>query len=124
MKLFFLALAFLFLALGAVGVLIPVLPTVPFLLISSACFAKSSTRFHNWFLGTKLYQENLANFVQSRSMTLKTKLCILLPVSAMLILSIILVPVLIMRIFIVCLILFKYYYFCFRIKTIRETIDR
>ena len=49
MKLVLWILAFVFLALGAVGALVPVLPTTPFFLLSSPCFSKSSTRFHPWF---------------------------------------------------------------------------
>ena len=48
-------------------------------------------------------------------MTLRTKLCILLPASGMLILAMVLVPILPMRIFILCLIAFKYFYFFTRI---------
>ncbi|MTQ98416.1 DUF454 family protein [Pseudoflavonifractor sp. BIOML-A6] len=120
MKIVYLALAFLFLAVGAVGVVLPVLPTTPFLLVAGACFARGSERFHRWFLGTRLYQKHLDSFVKSRAMTLRTKLCILLPASGMLILAMVLVPILPMRIFILCLIAFKYFYFFTRIKTIRE----
>ncbi len=120
MKIVYLALAFLFLAVGAVGVVLPVLPTTPFLLAAGACFARGSERFHRWFLGTKLYQKHLDSFVKSRAMTLRTKLCILLPASGMLILAMVLVPILPMRIFILCLIAFKYFYFFTRIKTIQE----
>ena len=110
MKIVYLALAFLFLAIGAVGVVLPVLPTTPFLLVAGACFARGSERFHRWFLGSRLYQKHLDSFVKSRAMTLRT----------MLILAMVLVPILPMRIFILCLIAFKYFYFFTRIKTIRE----
>ena len=120
MKIDYLALAFLFLAVGAVGVVLPVLPTTPFLLVAGACFARGSERFHRWFLGTRLYQKHLDSFVKSRAMTLRTKLCILLPASGMLILAMVLVPILPMRIFILCLIAFKYVYYFTRIKTFRE----
>lgn len=117
-KVIYLSLAFICTAIGAVGVVLPVLPTVPFLLLASFFFAKGSDRFHKWFLETKLYKNHLDSFVKSRGMTLKTKLCILLPVSAMLILTIIFLDNLHARIFLVCLIIFKYVYFFTRIKTL------
>lgn len=117
-KVIYLSLAFICTAIGAVGVVLPVLPTVPFLLLASFFFAKGSDRFHKWFLETKLYKNHLDSFVKSRGMTLKTKLCILLPASAMLILTIIFLDNLHARIFLVCLIIFKYIYFFTRIKTL------
>ena len=111
--------AFVCLGIGAVGVVLPILPTTPLLLLSSFCFAKGSERFHRWFCGTKLYQKHLDSFVKERAMTLKTKLCILLPASAMLLLAFLMMGCLPGRIFIVCLIIFKYVYFFTKIRTIR-----
>lgn len=111
--------AFVCLGIGAVGVVLPILPTTPLLLLSSFCFAKGSERFHRWFCGTKLYRKHLDSFVKERAMTLKTKLCILLPASAMLLLAFLMMGNLPGRIFIVCLIIFKYVYFFTKIRTIR-----
>ena len=111
--------AFVCLGIGAVGVVLPILPTTPLLLLSSFCFAKGSERFHRWFCGTKLYRKHLDSFVKERAMTLKTKLCILLLASAMLLLAFLMMGNLPGRIFIVCLIIFKYVYFFTKIRTIR-----
>lgn len=117
-KYVWLSIAFISLGIGAIGVVLPILPTTPLLLLASYCFARGSERFHRWFCGTKLYQKHLDSFVKERAMTLKTKLCILLPASAMLILAFLMMQNLPGRIVIVGLILFKYIYFFTKIKTV------
>lgn len=118
LRILWLILGFAAIGLGAVGVVLPVLPTTPFLLLASFCLAKGSEKFHTRFTGTKLYKNHLDDFVQNRSMTLKTKLGILLPASAMLLLALVAMPNKYGRAFIVFLIIFKYVYFFTRIKTI------
>ena len=54
MKLVYLVLGILSTALGAVGVVLPILPTTPFLLVAAFWFAKSSRRRQHWLIGTKL----------------------------------------------------------------------
>ena len=81
MKVFLIALGFLTLALGTVGVLLPILPTTPFYLVSAVCFAKSSSRLNRWFRGTKLYQKNLATLAHGRGMTRRAKLRIMTTVT-------------------------------------------
>lgn len=118
-----LILGWLSLAIGSIGVVLPILPTTPFLLVASFSFAKGSDRFHRWFTGTKLYKKHLEDFVTDRAMTLKTKFGILLPASAMLIIAMLLVPSIHFRIFIVFLIIFKYVYFFTKIKTIKGAVE-
>ncbi len=124
LKYIYITLGFLFFGIGAVGVIVPLLPTTPFLLLASFCFAKGSERFNHWFKSTKIYKNNLESFEKNRSMTLKTKLCILIPVSGMLILAFLMMHNTHGRAFIVLLIIFKYYYFIFKIKTIPATLRK
>lgn len=124
MKLIYLLIGLISMGLGAIGVILPVLPTTPFLLLSAYCFAKSSKRFHKWFTNTKLYHNHLETFVQERSMTLRTKIGLLSFASSMLLIAMYFMDSWHLRVFLFCLMIFKYYYFIFRIKTIRsETIS-
>ena len=120
MRILFIVLGFIFLGVGAVGVVVPILPTTPFLLLASFFFAKGSKRFHDWFLSTKLYKKYLESFVKSRAMTLKGKLTILIPVSCMLIITFILVDNIYARIVLVILFISKYVYFFTQIRTVSD----
>lgn len=118
-KIFYLVVGILSTALGAVGVVLPILPTTPFLLLAAFCFAQSSERLHRWFLSTKLYEKHLKDFVQTRAMTLKTKLSLMSMASAMMLLGFLMMGnVPIGRIVIACVWVFHVYYFVFRIRTI------
>ncbi len=77
-------LGFLFFALGMVGVVLPILPTTPFILLAAFCFARSSERLDAWFKGTTVYKKVLEGYVTKRAMTVKAKLTILIPVTVLL----------------------------------------
>lgn len=70
--------------LGTAGAVLPVLPTVPFILLAAFCFARSSERADAWFRGTRLYATVLESYVERRQMDLRAKLTILIPVTILL----------------------------------------
>ena len=67
LKAFWIVLGFLCMVLGTVGIVLPILPTVPFYMATLLCFAKSSQKLHDWFVGTNLYKKHLDSFVHSRN---------------------------------------------------------
>ena len=117
-KYFYITLGFLALGIGLIGVILPILPTTPFLLVTSFCFARGSERFHTWFTNSNIYKKHLESFVKERAMTLKQKVVLLSFVNFMLAFPLILVDVLPMRITIIVLIIIKLYYFTFKVRTI------
>lgn len=64
----------LFLLLGIIGVVLPVLPTTPFLLLACCFFAKGSTRVDRWFRSTGIYQKYVEDYRATGAMTLSQKL--------------------------------------------------
>ena len=106
--------------LGALGVVLPILPTVPFLLLAAFCFARSSERLNNWFTGTKLYKNNLESYVKGKGMTRKTKIKIMVTVTVLMTIGFIMMDqVLVGRIVLACVWVFHVIYFVFGVKTIK-----
>ena len=120
MKIIYFIIGSISMLLGVIGVILPILPTTPFLILSAFCFAKSSKRFHAWFTNTKLYKKHLDSFVKNKEMTKSTKVRLLAFASTMLLIAFYFMNNLYLRIFLLSLIAFKYYYFLYRIKTIPE----
>ena len=80
-KLFWIILGLTGVGLGAVGAVVPMIPAFPFLMLAAFSFARSSEKLHNWFIHTKLYKDNLADFVAGKGMTVKTKVRIMITVT-------------------------------------------
>ena len=119
-KAFFIVLGCLSLGLGAVGAVLPILPTVTFLMLAAFCFAKSSEKLHNWFISTKLYKKNLESFVQGKGMAMKTKIRIMVMVTILMSIGFIMmhaVPV--GRIILGFVWIFHVLYFIFGIRTLK-----
>lgn len=76
-KIVWLLLGLVGLGLGALGAVLPLLPSVPFLMLALFSFGKSSEKLHSGFTGTKLYRDNLESFVQGQGMTRRAKLKIM-----------------------------------------------
>ena len=122
-RLVFLILGCICLALGTVGVFLPVLPTVPFYLATVFCFSQSSRKLHDWFIGTNLYRKHLQSFVEKKGMLLKTKLTIMTTVTLlmgfgffMMARKSIRIPCIILAVVWICHVI----YFLFGVKTLKS----
>ena len=62
------------LVLGAIGIVLPILPTTPFLLASAACYYKSSPKMHKWLLNNKWFGDYIKNYQEGKGIPRKTKL--------------------------------------------------
>jgi uncharacterized membrane protein YbaN (DUF454 family) len=62
-----------FLALGIVGIILPVLPTTPFLLLSAACYARGSKRFYTWLLNNRIFGKYIRNYREGKGIQLRVK---------------------------------------------------
>lgn len=106
--------------LGAVGAIVPMLPAFPFLMLAAFCFAKSSERLHVWFTQTKLYRENLADYVSGNGMTRAAKIRIMITLTLLMafgftvmLLKALYIPCAILA----CVWIFHILFFLLRVKT-------
>ena len=123
-KIFWIILGCIGVGLGAVGAVVPMLPAFPFLMLAAFSFARSSEKLHTWFIGTKLYKDNLADYVAGRGMTWKTKIRIMVTVT--LLMSIGFTMMALKSVVVGCIVLgcvwaFHIVYFIWGVKTIPAT---
>ena len=73
MKMVWLIFGFTALILAIIGIILPLLPTVPFLLLAAFCFAHSSEKIHKWLLNHPKYGPPIHNWQNSGSISVKSK---------------------------------------------------
>lgn len=73
MRLFWIALGFCAVALGLIGLVLPLLPTTPFMILAAAAFAKSSPRLHDWLVGHPVFGPAIRNWQSHRAISRRGK---------------------------------------------------
>lgn len=120
-KAFFIALGCVSLALGTIGIVLPILPTVPFYLLTAFCFANSSERLYDWFIHTTVYKKYIGSYFRRRGMTKKAKRLLIGTVTAIMVPCFILmdkVPV--GRAIMLVVWMGHIFYFGFKVQTITQ----
>ena len=115
----------LLLGIGSVGIILPILPTVPFYLGAAFCLAKGSERLHQWFIQSDLYKKHLESYVEKKEMSFGTKLRIIGMVSLLMGIGFVMmkqVPV--GRIILAIVWIFHIWYFGFRVKTKKKDAEQ
>ncbi|WP_251212608.1 YbaN family protein [Adlercreutzia murintestinalis] len=112
-------------AMGCIGVVVPVLPTTPFLLLAAFLFARSSPRMHAWLCSTKVHQRYVAAFRQAGGIPLSTKVRLVGVSYAMMGASALVVQKPLVWAVLGCVAVFLLYLMAVRIPTIKqESVDQ
>jgi uncharacterized membrane protein YbaN (DUF454 family) len=77
-KLLFNILGSFFLLIGILGIILPLLPATPFLLLASACYVRGSDRLHNWLMSNKYLGPYIVNIRDKRGMPVRAKVITLI----------------------------------------------
>lgn len=116
-KILYIMIGCISLGLGIINVILPILPTVPFVLLTAFCFAKSSERLDGWFRNTKLYKENN----MKNSMTKQAKIRIMCSVTLLTSIGFIMMGlkgIVVGNIVLLIVWIFHMVYFTFGVKTV------
>lgn len=84
---FYLISGFLLVAIGVIGIFLPVLPTTIFLILASACFIKSSPKANDWLRNHKILGQYIKNYQDGSGLTVKSKIFNLIFLWAMILVS-------------------------------------
>ncbi len=90
MRALWVGLGLAFVALGLLGVLLPILPTTPFLLLAAACFARSSGRLHRWLVEHRIFGPPIRAWREHRAISPRAKAAAVTAMAATLALSLVL----------------------------------
>lgn len=60
--------------IGMIGIILPLLPTTPFLLLAAACYLRSSERLYNWLIYHRIFGKIIRDYLQNRIISLRVKI--------------------------------------------------
>jgi len=120
-KYIFIFLGTLSLVIGSIGIILPILPTTPFLLLTLYFYAKGSYKFEKWFKQTRLYRNHLETLVNHRAIYRREKWILLIFVDLIILTSIFIINQVWATVLLLFIDLVKYVYFIKYVNTIPNT---
>ena len=73
-RIFFISLGTIFLGIGSIGIILPILPTTPFLLLAAACYIRGSPRIYQWLISNRFLGEFISNYIKGKGIKQRQKL--------------------------------------------------
>ena len=115
----------IFVAIGAVGILVPGLPTTPFMILAAACYIRSSNKLYNWLIKNKLFGKHIKNIREGKGIPIRVKIFAQVMMTTFIFLAIIpfspiSVPNLFIKIIIFLAGLTSFWYVAYRVPTLKE----
>lgn len=114
------ALAFICIGLGVVGIVLPILPTTPLFIAAACLFAKGSKKFHTWFLNTALYKKYIESAIKNGTMEKKAKRNMMITLGMVFGMGIFFSPMF-AKFIIMIVAAIHFYVLIFRIKSVEQT---
>ena len=114
-----------FVAIGAIGILVPGLPTTPFMILAAACYIRSSNKLYNWLIKNKLFGKHIKNIREGKGIPIRVKIFAQVMMTTFIFLAIIpfspiSVPNLFIKIIIFLAGLTSFWYVAYRVPTLKE----
>ncbi|MEQ9763412.1 YbaN family protein [Streptococcus jiangjianxini] len=109
-KLFYLIVGCFSLVVGIAGIVLPIIPTTPLLLLAGFCFARSSKTFEIWLRNSKIYNFYVADYAETKSIAKERKKKIIWQIYLLMGISIYFAPLLPIKFMLVALTVFITYY--------------
>ncbi|MCH2673128.1 MAG: YbaN family protein [Dehalococcoidia bacterium] len=115
----------IFVAIGAIGILVPGLPTTPFMILAAACYIRSSNKLYNWLIKNKLFGKHIKNIREGKGIPIRVKIFAQVMMTTFIFLAIIpfspiSVPNLFIKIIIFLAGLTSFWYVAYRVPTLKE----
>lgn len=115
----------IFVAIGAIGILVPGLPTTPFMILAAACYIRSSNKLYNWLIKNKLFGKHIKNIREGKGIPIRVKIFAQVMMTTFIFLAIIpfspiSVPNLFIKVIIFLAGLTSFWYVAYRVPTLKE----